>query len=227
MGNYGNKEKQRLDEYVQISDTNAVEEVNEHGIKEKHWYLQGIFMQGEIENLNGRIYPRSEIEYAVNQLNEKIELFKQKKGPALMGELDHPDKLTVNLDRVSHTIDEIHMEGDNGVGKMKILSKVPCGKIVEGFLEEGIPLGVSTRGSGEVDDYTNMVSDFDIITIDIVATPSAMDARPTAIYEQLSKNSRGQKLLNNAQDYIVTNNPRFKNSLNEDIVSWFRSWNYK
>jgi len=227
MGNYGNKEKQRLDEYVQISDTNAVEEVNEHGIKEKHWYLQGIFMQGEIENLNGRIYPRSEIEYAVNQLNEKIELFKQKKGPALMGELDHPDKLTVNLDRVSHTIDEIHMEGNNGVGKMKILSKVPCGKIVEGFLEEGIPLGVSTRGSGEVDDYTNMVSDFDIITIDIVATPSAMDARPTAIYEQLSKNSRGQKLLNNAQDYIVTNNPRFKNSLNEDIVSWFRSWNYK
>jgi len=191
MGNYGNKEKQRLDEYVQISDTNAVEEVNEHGIKEKHWYLQGIFMQGEIENLNGRIYPRSEIEYAVNQLNEKIELFKQKKGPALMGELDHPDKLTVNLDRVSHTIDEIHMEGNNGVGKMKILSKVPCGKIVEGFLEEGIPLGVSTRGSGEVDDYTNMVSDFDIITIDIVATPSAMDARPTAIYEQLSKNSRG------------------------------------
>lgn len=227
MGNYGNKEKQRLDEYVQISDTNAIEEVNEHGIKEKHWYLQGIFMQGEIENLNGRIYPRSEIEYAVSQLNEKIELFRQKKGPALMGELDHPDKLTVNLDRVSHTIDEIHMEGNNGVGKMKILSKVPCGKIVEGFLEEGIPLGVSTRGSGEVDDYTNMVSDFDIITIDIVATPSAMDARPTAIYEQLSKNSRGQKLLNNAQDYIVTNNPRFKNSLNEDIVSWFRSWNYK
>ena len=227
MGNYGNKEKQRLDEYVQISDTNAVEEVNEHGVREKHWYLQGIFMQGEIENLNGRIYPRSEIEYAVSQLNEKIELFRQKKGPALMGELDHPDKLTVNLDRVSHTIDEIHMEGNNGVGKMKILSKVPCGKIVEGFLEEGIPLGVSTRGSGEVDDYTNMVSDFDIITIDIVATPSAMDARPTAIYEQLSKNSRGQKLLNNAQDYIVTNNPRFKNSLNEDIVSWFRSWNYK
>jgi hypothetical protein len=227
MGNYGNKEKQRLDEYVQISDTNAVEEVNEHGIKEKHWYLQGIFMQGEIENLNGRIYPRSEIEYAVSQLNEKIELFKQKKGPALMGELDHPDKLTVNLDRVSHTIDEIHMEGNNGVGKMKILSKVPCGKIVEGFLEEGIPLGVSTRGSGEVDDYTNMVSDFDIVTIDIVATPSAMDARPTAIYEQLTKNSKGQKLLNNAQDYIVTNNPRFQNSLNEDIVSWFRSWNYK
>ena len=226
MGNYG-KEKQRLDEYVQVSDANMVEEAGVNGVKEKHWYLKGIFMQGEIENLNGRIYPRSEIEYAVNTLKEKIDLFKQRKGPALMGELDHPDTLVVNLDKVSHTIDEIYMDGNNGVGKMKILSKVPCGKIVEGFLEEGIPLGVSTRGSGEVDDYTNMVSDFDIVTIDIVATPSAMDARPTAIYEQLSKNSKGQKLINNAQDYIVTNNPRFKNSLNEDIVSWFRSWNYK
>ena len=225
MGNYD--KRQRLDEYVQVSDANLIEEAGENGIKEKHWYLKGIFMQGEIENLNGRIYPRSEIEYAVNTLKEKIDLFKQRKGPALMGELDHPDTLVVNLDKVSHTIDEIYMDGNNGVGKMKILSKVPCGKIVEGFLEEGIPLGVSTRGSGEVDDYTNMVSDFDIVTIDIVATPSAMDARPTAIYEQLSKNSKGQKLLNNAQDYIVTNNPRFKNSLNEDIVSWFRSWNYK
>lgn len=225
MGNYD--KRQRLDEYVQVSDANLIEEAGENGIKEKHWYLKGIFMQGEIENLNGRIYPRSEIEYAVNTLKEKIDLFKQRKGPALMGELDHPDTLVVNLDKVSHTIDEIYMDGNNGVGKMKILSKVPCGKIVEGFLEEGIPLGVSTRGSGEVDDYTNMVSDFDIVTIDIVATPSAMDARPTAIYEQLSKNGRGQKLINNAQDYIVTNNPRFKNSLNEDIVSWFRSWNYK
>ena len=225
MGNYD--KRQRLDEYVQVSDANLIEEAGENGIKEKHWYLKGIFMQGEIENLNGRIYPRSEIEYAVNTLKEKIDLFKQRKGPALMGELDHPDTLVVNLDKVSHTIDEIYMDGNNGVGKMKILSKVPCGKIVEGFLEEGIPLGVSTRGSGEVDDYTNMVSDFDIVTIDIVATPSAMDARPTAIYEQLSKNSRGQKLINNAQDYIVTNNPRFKNSLNEDIVSWFRRWNYK
>lgn len=225
MGNYD--KRQILNEYVQVSDANLIEEAGENGIKEKHWYLKGIFMQGEIENLNGRIYPRSEIEYAVNTLKEKIDLFKQRKGPALMGELDHPDTLVVNLDKVSHTIDEIYMDGNNGVGKMKILSKVPCGKIVEGFLEEGIPLGVSTRGSGEVDDYTNMVSDFDIVTIDIVATPSAMDARPTAIYEQLSKNSKGQKLINNAQDYIVTNNPRFKNSLNEDIVSWFRSWNYK
>lgn len=219
-------EKQLLQEYIS-ANSDVIEEANEKGIKEKHWYLVGTFMQGEIENLNGRIYPRSEIEFAVDTLKERIEAAKQKKGPAVMGELDHPDTLTVNLDRVSHTIDEIRMEGNDGVGKMKILTKVPCGKIVEGFLEEGIPLGVSTRGSGNVDDYTSEVSDFEIITIDIVATPSAMDARPTAIYEQLQRNGQGHHLLSNAQDYIVSHNPRMKNSLNEDIVSWFRGWNYK
>ena len=225
MGNYD--KRQQLNEYVQVSDANQIEQVNDKGVKETHWYLNGIFMQGEIENLNGRIYPRSEIEYAVDSLKAKIEAAKQGKGPVLMGELDHPDSLVVEVKNASHIIEDIRMEGNDGVGKMRILSSTPNGKIVEGLLSEGIPLGVSTRGSGEVDDYTNMVSGFDIVTIDIVATPSAMDARPTAIYEQLQKSGRGQKLLNNAQDYIVNNNPRFQNSLNEDIVSWFRSWNYK
>lgn len=225
MGN--NDKRQILNEYVKVSDSNQVEEVNAQGVKTKHWYLNGIFMQGEIENLNGRIYPRSEIEYAVEQLKEKIEAAKRGEGPVLMGELDHPDTLTVEVKNASHIIEDIRMDGNNGVGKMRILSSTPNGKIVEGLLSEGIPLGVSTRGSGEVDDYTNMVSGFDIVTIDIVATPSAMDARPTAIYEQLQNNSKGRKLLDNAQDYIVNNNPRFRNSLNEDIVSWFRNWNYK
>ena len=225
MGNYD--KRQQLNEYVQVSDANQIEQVNDKGVKEKHWYLNGIFMQGEIENLNGRIYPRSEIEYAVDSLKAKIEAAKQGKGPVLMGELDHPDSLVVEVKNASHIIEDIRMEGNDGVGKMRILSSTPNGKIVEGLLSEGIPLGVSTRGSGEVDDYTNMVSGFDIVTIDIVATPSAMDARPTAIYEQLQKSGRGQKLLNNAQDYIVNNNPRFQSSLNEDIVAWFRSWNYK
>ena len=218
-------DKQVLQEYVSVS-SNQVEETDAKGAKAKHWYLDGIFMQGEIENLNGRVYPRSEIEMAVNSLKERIDAFKQGKGPAVLGELDHPDTLTVNLDKVSHTIDEIHMEGDDGVGRMKILSAVPCGKIVEGFLAEGIPLGVSTRGSGNVDDYTSRVSDFDIVTIDIVATPSAMDARPTAIYEQLLRSQAGTKLMNNAQD-CISNNGKLTNALNKDIVSWIRSWNWK
>ena len=218
-------DKQVLQEYVSVG-SNQVEELDATGAKAKHWYLDGIFMQGEIENLNGRVYPRSEIELAVNSLKERIDAFKQGKGPAVLGELDHPDTLVVNLDKVSHTIDEIHMDGNDGVGRMKVLSQVPCGKIVEGFLAEGIPLGVSTRGSGNVDDYTSRVSDFDIVTIYIVSTPSAMDARPTAIYEQLLKSREGMKLMNNAQD-CISNNCKLTNALNKDIVSWMKSWNWK
>lgn len=218
--------KKVLQEYVSVSSGNQVEETDDKGTKTKHWYLDGIFMQGEIENLNGRVYPHSEIELAVNSLKERIEAFKQRKGPAVLGELDHPDTLVVNLDKVSHTIDEIHMDGNDGCGRMKILSAVPCGKIVEGFLAEGIPLGVSTRGSGNVDEYTSRVSDFDIVTIDIVATPSAMDARPTAIYEKLMKGYEGKKLINNAKDCIMSNG-KYTNELNNDIVSWVKSWNWK
>ena len=215
-----------LQEYVSASSANVVEEADARGVKTKHWYLDGILMQGEIENRNGRIYPLAEIESAVSSLSERIQLFKEGRGEPVLGELDHPDTLVVNLDRVSHTIDEVHVEGNDGKGRMKILSAVPCGKIVEGFLTEGIPLGVSTRGSGNVDEYTNQVSDFDIVTVDIVATPSAMDARPTAIYEKLMYANGGKKLFNNAKDCIASNG-KFTNELNEDIVAWVKSWRHK
>jgi hypothetical protein len=221
-----NDQKIVLQEYVSASSANVVEEADARGVKTKHWYLDGILMQGEIENRNGRIYPLAEIESAVSSLSERIQLFKEGRGEPVLGELDHPDTLVVNLDKVSHTIDEIHMDGNDGVGRMKVLSQVPCGKIVEGFLAEGIPLGVSTRGSGNVDDYTSRVSDFDIVTIDIVATPSAMDPRPTAIYEQLLRSREGMKLMNNAQD-CISNNGKLTNALNKDIVSWIKSWDWK
>jgi len=214
-----------LQEYVSGSTGNLVEETDLRGNKTKHWYLDGILMQGEIENRNGRIYPLAEIESAVSSLADRIQLFKEGKGEPVLGELDHPDTLVVQLDRVSHTIDEVHVDGNNGCGRMKILSQVPCGKIVEGFLAEGIPLGVSTRGSGNVDDYTNLVSDFDIVTVDIVATPSAMDARPTAIYEKLMADAKGKKIINNAQDSILSNNKHTK-ELNDDIVAWVKSWRH-
>ncbi len=213
-----------LQEYISYGQSRMMsdrtESIDKDGNKKKHWYLNGIFIQGEIENLNGRIYPKQEIANAVSSLQEQIKLH-----GAVLGELDHPDTLVVNVDNVSHVIEEIHMQGNDGVGKMKILSSVPKGKIVEGLLEEGVPLGVSSRGSGNVDSYTNMVSDFEIITVDIVATPSAQDARPTPIYEKF-QGGRGQKLLNNAQDCIL-NNSKLNESLNEDIISWFRNWNYK
>lgn len=197
------------------------EYVDENGNKRKHWYLNGIFIQGEIQNLNGRIYPKHEIQHAVESLQEQISLH-----GGVLGELDHPDTLVINVHNVSHIIQEIHMEGNDGVGKMKVLSNTPSGKIVEGLLMDGVPLGVSSRGSGNVDDWNNTVSDFEIVTVDIVATPSAQDARPTPIYEKF-QGGRGQKLLNNAQDYIIGNSKAHEKELNEDIVSWFKSWNYK
>ena len=197
------------------------EYVDENGNKRKHWYLNGIFIQGEIQNLNGRIYPKHEIQHAVESLQEQISLH-----GGVLGELDHPDTLVINVHNVSHIIQEIHMEGNDDIGKMKVLSNTPSGKIVEGLLMDGVPLGVSSRGSGNVDDWNNTVSDFEIVTVDIVATPSAQDARPTPIYEKF-QGGRGQKLLNNAQDYIIGNSKAHEKELNEDIVSWFKTWSYK
>ena len=196
------------------------EYIDENGNKRKHWYLNGIFIQGEIQNLNGRIYPKHEIQHAVESLQEQISLH-----GGVLGELDHPDTLVINVHNVSHIIQEIHMEGNDGVGKMKVLSNTPSGKIVEGLLMDGVPLGVSSRGSGNVDDWNNTVSDFEIVTVDIVATPSAQDARPTPIYEKF-QGGRGQKLLNNAQDCILCNDKN-QSALNDDIVSWFKNWSYK
>ena len=119
------------------------------------------------------------------------------------------------------------MRGNDGIGKMRILSSTPSGKIVEGLLQDGVPLGVSSRGSGNVSDYDNTVSDFEIVTVDIVATPSAQDARPTPIYEKLMYTGACQKLLNNAQDLIKSNSNKYESKLNEDIVSWFRNWSCK
>lgn len=214
-----------LQEYMSSSQSrmlaDSAEYTDENGNKKKHWYLDGIFIQGEIQNLNGRIYPKHEIQNAVESLQEQISLH-----GGVLGELDHPDTLVINVHNVSHMIQEIHMEGNDGVGRMKILSNTPSGKIVEGLLMDGVPLGVSSRGSGNVDEWNNTVSDFEIITVDIVATPSAQDARPTPIYEKFL-GGKGQKLLNNAQDYIIGNSKSHENALNEDIVSWFKNWSYK
>lgn len=214
-----------LQEYISHGQSKMLADptdyVDENGNKKKHWYLNGIFIQGEIQNLNGRIYPRHEISNAVKDLQEQIKLH-----GGVLGELDHPDTLVVNVHNVSHMITEIHMEGNDGVGKMKILSNTPSGKIVEGLLMDGVPLGVSSRGSGNVDEWSNLVSDFQIITVDIVATPSAQDARPTPIYEKF-QGGNGQHLLNNAQDYIIGNSKCLEKELNDDIVSWFKSWSYK
>ena len=160
----------------------------------KHLYLKGICIEGNKRNANDRIYPLHEITKAVNTINEQI-----KEGNSVLGEADHPDDLKINLDRVCHSVEQMWMDGDTGCGKMRILP-TPMGELVKTLLTSGVKLGVSSRGSGNVDERTGHVSDFEIVTIDVVAQPSAPNAYPTAIYESLMNMKYGHRLLEVARE---------------------------
>lgn len=160
----------------------------------KSLYMKGVFIQGGVKNANERIYPVPEIENAVNTLVKQIN-----EGYSVLGEVDHPDDLKINLDRVSHMITSMWMDGANGFGKLKILP-TPMGQLVRTMLESGVKLGVSSRGSGNVNDMDGRVSDFEIITVDIVAQPSAPNAYPKAIYESLMNMKHGHKMLEIAKE---------------------------
>jgi hypothetical protein len=172
----------------------VVESVKEGDDTLKTLYMKGIFIQGGVKNANERVYPVSEIETAVETLNKQIH-----EGYSVLGEVDHPDDLKINLDRVSHMITSMWMDGANGFGKLKILP-TPMGQLVKTMLESGVKLGVSSRGSGNVNDLDGRVSDFEIITVDIVAQPSAPNAYPKAIYESLMNMKHGHKMLEIAKE---------------------------
>ncbi len=160
----------------------------------KDLFMKGICIQGGVRNANQRVYPVNEIGRAVKTLNDQIT-----GGYSVLGEVDHPEGLNINLDRVSHMISECWMDGANGYGKLKILP-TPMGQLVSTMLQHGVKLGVSSRGSGNVaDDGSNTVSDFEIITVDVVAQPSAPGAYPTAIYEHLMNARGGMKAYELAQ----------------------------
>lgn len=165
-----------------------------HDGKSKNLYMKGIFIQGGVKNHNDRVYPVNEIERAVSALNEQI-----KGGYSVLGEVDHPDDLKINLDRVSHMIIDMWMDGPNGFGKLRVLP-TPMGVLVTTMLESGVKLGVSSRGSGNVNEGDGKVSDFEIVTVDIVAQPSAPNAYPKAIYEGMMNMRHGHKLLDLAKD---------------------------
>jgi len=160
----------------------------------KDLYMKGIFIEGGVRNANQRVYPANEIAKAVQNLNEQIS-----KGYSVLGEVDHPTNLRINLDRVSHMITEMWLDGAKGCGKMKILP-TPMGNIVRTMLESGVKLGVSSRGSGDVNEGSGTVSNFDIVTVDIVAQPSAPSAYPTAVYEGLMNMKGGHRVLDMAKD---------------------------
>ena len=149
----------------------------------KDLYLKGTFIEGEVRNQNQRIYPVTEINKAVKTIQERLQ-----SGQSVLGEADHPDDLNINIDRVSHMITEMDVSGKNGIGKLKLLP-TPMGNVVKTLLESGVKLGVSSRGSGNVG-HNGYVSDFEIITVDVVAQPSAPNAYPTPVYEALMRNGK-------------------------------------
>ena len=176
----------------------------------KDLYLKGICIQGGVKNANQRIYPVSEIGNAVKTLKDQID-----GGYSVLGEVDHPDDLKVNLDRVSHMITDMWMDGPNGFGKMKILP-TPMGNLVKTMLESGVKLGVSSRGSGEVNESTGEVNGFEIITVDVVAQPSAPGAYPTPIYEHLMNTRGGYGAFRAAQE--VSQDAKAQKYLKEQML---------
>lgn len=200
--------KTTLSEHLSFDQAKIVLESEGEGDK-KSLHLNGICIQGDIRNANQRVYSSQEIGRAVKTLNEQIS-----GGYSVLGEVDHPADLKINLDRVSHMITKMWMDGPNGYGKLKILP-TPMGKLIETMLTSGVKLGVSSRGSGEVDSSGN-VQGFEIITVDIVAQPSAPGAYPTPVYEHLMNNQGGYQAFRIAQE--VKGDPKAQKYIAESLM---------
>jgi hypothetical protein len=191
-----------------------LEEEVDSATQKKSLCMKGIFLQAEVENHNKRIYPRTEIQRAVNAVNEKI----KQVGP-LPGECAHPEGLEINIDRISHTITEMWMDGNNGMGKLKLLP-TPHGNIIKVLLESGVKLGVSSRGSGNVG-ADGRVYDFDIVTVDIVSQPSAPHAYPQTIYEQVLHAKNSKEILKLAE--AVNHDYKAQKFFKEEVLNWFNA----
>lgn len=178
--------------------------------KGKSLYMKGIFIQGGVRNLNERVYPVREISNAVENINDIL-----RRGESVLGELDHPEELTINLDRVTHMIESMWMDGNSGFGKLKLLP-TPQGNLARTLLEAGVKLGVSSRGSGNVNERGE-VSDFEIVTVDIVAKPSAPNAYPKPVYEAFNS-KRGSVIRDLAE--AVSHDPKAQKFFHNELLTW-------
>jgi hypothetical protein len=201
--------KLTLAEHLSYDQAKIVLESEEGSDGKKSLHLNGICIQGDIRNANQRVYSSQEIGKAVKTLNEQIA-----GGYSVLGEVDHPTDLRINLDRVSHMITKMWMDGPNGYGKLKILP-TPMGQLIQTMLESGVKLGVSSRGSGEVDGQGN-VQGFEIITVDVVAQPSAPGAYPTPVYEHLMNNTGGYQAFRIAKE--VQGDPKAQQYIAESLM---------
>ena len=183
----------------------VITEAKEDG--KKNYFIEGIFMQGDIKNRNGRIYPSATLESEMKRYQKDFIETKR-----ALGELGHPDGPQINGDRVSHLITDMRREGNDFYGKAKILS-TPMGEIVKSLLDEGVKIGVSTRGLGSVkagrDGVMEVQKDFHLSTVDIVTDPSAPNAFVNGIMENVeyyydiaSGNWRAQQVIENIQEEV-------------------------
>lgn len=197
-----------LVEELMPSECNLIQESAQDG---KSLCLSGIFMQADIKNRNGRTYPLSEISEAVN--GAKLRIAEQN---GLMGELDHPQTLQINLDRVSHVITELWMQGANAYGKAKLIN-TPMGNIAQELIKNGVKIGVSSRGAGNVNE-SGGVTGFQFITVDIVAQPSAPNAYPGSIYEAIQHAKNGNQVMTLAEQ--VRHDAAAQKYLKKEILKW-------
>lgn len=195
-----------LIESIHPAVANVIIEDNQ---KSKSSYLSGIFMQADVLNGNQRKYPLAEICSAVNDINRKI-----KEGVTVYGELNHPDNLSIDLKNVSHIITEMYMDGANAIGKARIIEGHPMGQMVKAILEAGGKLGVSSRGSGNVNE--GVVSQFNLVTVDIVATPSAPNAFPGHVMESLQENKKVMTLAES-----VIHDPTAQKYFKKELAAFF------
>lgn len=202
--------QQLLIEDLKPSEANVVTESTEDG---KKLYLNGIFMQAEMQNRNGRNYPLAEMTKAVEKAQAHI-----KEHGGIFGELDHPQSLNINLDRVTHVIEDLRLEGNNVIGRARILD-TPMGQIAKTLIESGVKVGVSSRGSGGVNE--GVVSDFDLITVDIVATPSAHQALPAGVYESLQHSKEGKEVMTLAEQ--VRNDASAQEKLKSSLMEFINN----
>lgn len=162
-----------LQEELAPMECNVLTESSQDG---KSMWLNGICMQSTLKNRNGRCYPLAEISAAVENAQQRI-----KECNGIFGELDHPQTLTINSDRISHVITEMWMHGNDAYGKAKLLN-TPMGLIAQELVKSGVKIGVSSRGAGNVNE-SGEVSGFNFITYDLVIVPSAPNAVPSLVYE--------------------------------------------
>lgn len=179
-----------LVEHVLPNEGNIITESLNGG---KDVFLKGTMMQSEIPNRNKRKYRRHELVEAVAIANQQI----QSHG-GIFGELDHPQGITINMDRISHVITEMYMDGNDAVGTCKLLN-TPMGLIAKELANSGCRYGVSSRGMGRVNESTGEVEGFALVTVDLVATPSAPGAMPIPVYESLQDSIKGQRVMTIAE----------------------------